>query len=103
MAALASELEVVGGAGDAQHDAVEAIVVLERAEAEEPEPVGVEPHDLLEMVSWPCNPKGRSFLHHAPSALAFTAIAAESQPEIGPVRQPARERPLSPAFFLGGR
>src|SRR5215475_7731960 len=81
VAALASELEVISAARDAQHDAVEAIVVLEGAEAGEPEPIGVEPHDVFQVVGGPGHSECRSLLHHAPSTLTVIVVAADTLPE----------------------
>src|SRR5215472_2846549 len=81
VAVLASELEVIGAARDAQHDAVEAIVVLEGAEAGEPEPVGVEPHDVFQMVGGPGHPERRFLLHHMPSTLTVIVVAADTLPQ----------------------
>src|SRR5215470_18441316 len=100
VAALASELEVISAARDAQHDAVEAIVILEGAEAGEPEPIGVEPHDVFQVVGGPRHPERRSLLHHAPCTLTVIVMAS-LQPLAGMRWRPGSPRAQSPSTNHG--
>src|SRR6266446_6877638 len=52
---LVGELEVVDSTGMSEHHAIKSLVILERVEHRQPEPLRVKAHDLVKLVRRPCN------------------------------------------------
>jgi hypothetical protein len=52
VSACLRELEMIGSTGNAQHYAIEPVMISKRAEDSQSHTIAIEPHDLLKVLGW---------------------------------------------------